>query len=138
MSDVSVEVRWDRALVFEGAGRSGVPVVMDGNSAAAASPMESLLMALASCMGIDVVDILNKMRVAFDGLAVRADADRRADAPRRFTAIRLIYEVEGVTEAAQPKLQRAIDLSRERYCSVLHTLQPDIELSIRIDVARRQ
>lgn len=135
LSDVSVEVRWDQALVFEGAGRSGMPMVMDGGSTAGPSPMEALLMALASCMAIDVVDILNKMRVAFDGLAVRADADRRPDPPRRFTAVRLTYEVEGVAEDARPKLQRAIDLSRDRYCSVLHSLDPDLALSIRIQAA---
>lgn len=135
MSDMSVEVHWDQALVFEGAGRSGMPLVMDGGGTMGPSPMESLLMALASCMGIDVVDILKKMRVEFDGLAVRADADRRPEPPRRFTAIRLTYEVRGVADDAQPKLQRAIDLSRDRYCSVLHSLDPDMALSIRIQAA---
>lgn len=132
MSDMSVEARWDRALVFEGVGNSGMPMVMDGGSAAGPSPMEAMLMALASCMGIDVVDVLNKMRVEFDEIAVRADADRRPEPPRRFTAVRLTYEVGGVARDAQTKLQRAIDLSRDRYCSVLHSLDPETTLSIQI------
>lgn len=132
MSDMSVEARWDRALVFEGVGNSGMPMVMDGGSAAGPSPMEAMLMALASCMGIDVVDMLNKMRVEFDEIAVRADADRRPEPPRRFTAVRLTYEVGGVARDAQTKLQRAIDLSRDRYCSVLHSLDPETTLSIQI------
>lgn len=133
MSDVAVEVRWDRALRFEATGRGGVPSVADGDGAAGPSPMESLLVALASCMGVDVVDMLNKMRVPFDGLSVLAEGDRRPDPPRRFTAIRLVYQVEGVPGDAHPKLQRAVDLSRDKYCSVWHTLQPDLELSIRVE-----
>jgi putative redox protein len=95
--------------------------------------MEGLLIALASCMGIDVVDMLNKMRVPFEGLVVRAEGDRRPEPPRRYTAIRLVYEARGVAEDAEPKLQRAVDLSRDRYCSVLHTLHPDLDLSIEIE-----
>jgi len=133
VSDVAVEVRWDAGLRFEAMGRSGVPTIVDGESEAAPSPMESLLIALASCMGIDVVDMLNKMRVPFEGLVVRAEGDRRAEPPRRYTAIRLVYEVQGVSEDAGPKLQRAVDLSRDRYCSVLHTLHPDLDLQVEIE-----
>lgn len=133
MSDVAVELQWDRALRFEATGASGVPTVVDGESAAGASPVESLLIALAACMGSDVVDLLNKMRVPFDGLAVHAEGDRRPEPPRWYTAIRLIYEVNGIPPDAQAKLERAVDLSREKYCSVLHTLRPDLDLSIRID-----
>lgn len=128
-----MEVRWNRDLEFQTLGRGGVTGTLDGAGAAGASPMEGLLMALAACMGIDVADILNKMRVAFDGMAVRAEGDRRAEPPRRFTAIRLTYEVEGVPVEAHGKLERAVDLSREKYCSVLHTLQSDMDVSIRIE-----
>lgn len=133
VSDVSVDVRWDEELRFEAVGRGGVPMVVDGKGSAGASPVESLLIALASCMAIDVVDILNKMRVPFSGLTVGAEGDRRSDPPRRYTAVRLVYRVAGLPEDADSKLQKAIDLSRDKYCSVLHTLQPDLDLSIRIE-----
>lgn len=135
MSDTTVEVRWDQDQTFETFGRSGESGTLDGRGAAGPSPMEALLMSLAACMGIDVADMLTRMRVAFDGLAVRAEGDRRAEPPRRFTAIRLIYQVQGVSEEAQGKLQRAVDLSRDKYCSVLHSLQSDLDISIRIDAA---
>lgn len=128
-----VEARWDGDQRFEAAGEGGVPVTVDGSKALGPSPMESLLMGLAACMGVDVVEILNKMRVAFSDLAVRVEGDRRPAPPRRYTAIRLTYEVSGVAEGAREKLQRAVDLSREKYCSVLHSLRPDIEVSIRIE-----
>lgn len=133
MSDTVVEARWDGAMRFEAAGKSGVPVVVDGDQAEGPSPMESLLIGLATCMGADVVDMLGKMRVPFDGLAVRVEGDRRGDPPRRYTAIRLAYGVSGVPEESEEKLQRAVDLSRDKYCSVLHSLRPDVEISIRID-----
>lgn len=128
-----VEARWDGDQRFEASGEGGVPVTVDGSKALGPSPMESLLMGLATCMGVDVVEILNKMRVAFSDLAVRVEGDRRPAPPRRYTAIRLTYEVSGVAEGAREKLQRAVDLSREKYCSVLHSLRPDIEVSIRIE-----
>jgi putative redox protein len=133
VSDVAVEVRWEEALRFEAEGRSGVGTPVDGEGRTGPTPMESLLIALASCMGSDVVDILTKMRVPIEELSVRAEGDRRPEPPRRYTAIRLTYETKGVPEDAREKLQRAVDLSQDKYCSVLHTLQPDVDLSIRID-----
>lgn len=134
MSDLTVEVQWEGGLRFEAMGRSGMPVTTDGDAAAGPSPMEMLLIGLAGCMGVDVVDILKKMRVPLSGLTVRAEGDRRSDPPRRFTAVRLVYRAEGVAESDLAKLQRAVDLSRETYCSVLHTLQPDLDLAVRIEV----
>jgi putative redox protein len=134
VSDLAVEVQWDGGLRFEAAGRGGVPIITDGDAAAGPSPMECLLVGLAGCMAVDVVDIMNKMRVPLSGLVVRAEGDRRSEPPRRFVAVRLIYRAEGVAEADLPKLQRAVDLSRETYCSVLHSLQPDIDLDVRIEV----
>lgn len=131
---MAVEVRWQEGRRFEAVGGAGVPVMLDGDRNSGPSPMEALLMGLAGCMAVDVVDILHKMRVPFSGLAVRADGERRADPPRRFTAVRLVYRVEGMADAERDQLQRAIDLSREKYCSVLHTLQPDLDLEILIEV----
>jgi putative redox protein len=134
MSDLAVEVQWEADLRFEAIGRGGVPVTTDGDAESGPSPMELLLIGLAGCMGVDVVDILRKMRVPLTGLVVRAEGDRKSDPPRRLVAVRLIYRAEGVPEADRPKLQRAVDLSKETYCSVLHTLQPDLDLAVRIEV----
>ncbi|MDX1674989.1 MAG: OsmC family protein [Longimicrobiales bacterium] len=133
MSDTVVEARWAGALRFEAVGRGGVPVTVDSGGDSGPSPTESLLIGLATCMGVDVVDILTKMRIEPTGLTVRVEGDRRSEPPRWFTAIRLTYEVEGVPESEASKLQRAVDLSRDKYCSVLHTLRPDIDLTIGIE-----
>ena len=132
MSDTVVEARWLDGERFEAVGKAGVAVTVDGRQEQGPSPMDALLTALGTCMGIDVVQILEKMRVSFDGMTVRVEGDRRAEPPRRYTAIRLTYDVQGVAETDADKLQRAVDLSRDKYCSVLHSLRPDTELSVRI------
>lgn len=133
MSDVTVRARWTGGLRFEAVGRADVPMVVDGDGEAGPTPVESLAVGLATCMGADVVDILTKMRVPFDELSVRVDGDRREEPPRRYTALRLTYDVTGVAEESEPKLRRAVDLSRDKYCSVLHSLRPDLEVSVRIE-----
>jgi putative redox protein len=133
MSDQAIELRWDSALRFDAVGRGREAIVLDGDADAGPSPTEMLLMGLAGCMAIDVVDILGKMRVPLSGLTVRAEGDRRDEPPRRYTAIRLTYRAQGIPDADQGKLQRAIDLSRETYCSVLHSLQPDLDVRVLID-----
>ena len=133
MSDVKVAARWVGEQRFETRGAADAPMTVDGGKEAGPSPMESLLIGLATCMGADVVEILGKMRVAFDALEVRVEGDRRPAPPRRYTAIRLTYEVTGLGPEADGKLQRAVDLSRDKYCSVLHTLRPDVEVSIAIE-----
>lgn len=134
MSDAAVELRWEGGQRFEGAGKSGVTTTLDGRGGEGTTPPEMLLMSLAACMGIDVVDILEKMRVPLSGLTVRVEGDRRANSPRRYTAVRLTYRTEGLPEAELPKLERAIDLSRDTYCSVLHTLRPDLDISFQIEI----
>ena len=133
MSDVLVRARWEGGMRFEAVGKAGVPVVVDGDGDAGITPVETLAVSLAGCMGSDVVEILGKMRVGLETLTVRVEGDRRAEPPRRYTAIRLMFGVTGVAEADADKLHRAVDLSRDRYCSVLHTLDRDLDVSIRIE-----
>lgn len=133
MSDIVVEGKWVGGLRFEIAGKAGRPVLLDGDGVAGVSPVETLAVALAGCMAADVVDILTKMRVPLEALAIRIEGDRRAEPPRRYTALRLFFRVEGVAPEDGDKLQRAVDLSREKYCSVLHTLDPALDMSIRVE-----
>lgn len=122
-------------LVFRGSGASGVPVTIDGNAGIGPTPMETLLLSLASCTASDVVEILGKMRVPLSGLEVLVEGERADEPPRRYTRILARYIVEGVPEAAEHKLQRAVELSVERYCSVLQSFRPDIEF--KPEVVRR-
>ena len=126
--DVGGSLEWTgNGLVFRGGAEGSPAVVTDGNAREAASPVQLLLISLVACTAADIVDILGKSRVALGGLRIRMEAERAPEPPRRFTAIRLVYETTGLTEADRAKLQRAVDLSHEKYCSVLHTLRSDID-----------
>ena len=133
MSDIRVEASWVGGLRFEAVGKAGVPVLVDGDGERAISPVETLSVALAGCMGADVVDILRKGRIELGGLTVRVEGDRRPEPPRRYTALRLDFLASGVAASDMDKLERAVDLSREKYCSVLHSLRPDLDVAIRIE-----
>lgn len=135
MSSSEVKLRWSgQNLVFTGGVEGGPQVTLDADGVAGPSPPNLLLLSLAGCMGIDLRTILEKSRVPVEMLEVEISADRVEDHPRRFSAVRLTYLVRGPGEEHQDKVDRAIGLSRDKYCSVLHTLRPDLALDI--DVRR--
>lgn len=136
MADATVALRWSgEQLTFRG-GKVGDPeILVDGDGGEGPSPVTTLLLALAGCMAADVVMIVTKMKLPLTGLDVVVEGDRRAEPPRRLTAVRLRYSVRGIAAADESKVWRAIELSRDTYCSVLHSLREDIEL--RIDLALR-
>lgn len=132
--EVNVSVRWRDGLVLAG-GPAGRPaVVMDGNSKEAASPVELLLAAAAACTGTDIVGILEKSRVQLRTLEIAARGTRREEHPRRFTAIHFDITVSG-EGADESNVRRAIDLSIEKYCSVLASLAPDIAVDYTVRIA---
>lgn len=133
MSSSEVLLRWTgEDLVFRGSADGGPEVVVDSDNLAGPSPMRLLLLSLAGCMAIDVVMILQKSRVPLESLEVEVAGDRAEDPPRKFEAVRLTYRVSGPGPDDGAKLQRAVDLSRDKYCSVLHSLRPDLDLDIGI------
>lgn len=134
---MSITVRWDDEKRFEVETETGVRVVLDGDRTAGPSPMEALLASLAGCMAIDVVDILRKGREDLTGCAVRAEGERREDPPRRYTGIRLVFELEG-RGLSRRKAERAVELSRETYCSVSASLASDLDVSVEIEIAETE
>lgn len=129
-----VRLRWTGdGLSFEGGPDGGVQVGIDSDGVEGQTPMQALLMALAGCMAVDVLMILEKGRVPVDDLEVEAIGRRASTPPRRYRAIELIYRLKGPQDAHRPKVDRAIQLSREKYCSVLHTLADDTAVDIRVE-----
>ena len=108
-------------------------VSMDSEGEIGPSPTQFLLLSLAGCMGVDVRLILEKSRVPVESLEVRVDGDRVDGQPRKFEALRLTYLLAGPGEEHQAKLDRAIQLSKDKYCSVLHSLDPAIDIDIRVE-----
>ena len=134
MSSPRVKLGWTgEGLAFVGGAEGGPEITTDSGGGAGPSPTQLLLLSLAGCMGVDVRMILEKSRVPVDALEVEVEGDRMTEPPRRFHAIRLTYRLRGPAEEDQPRLERAVRLSTEKYCSVLHTLRPDLELDVRIE-----
>jgi putative redox protein len=130
----AVTVRWKEGLQFEGGPVGRPPVLVDGDSRAATSPVELLLVAAATCTAADVVIILQKQRVKLTALDVAMLGTRRETEPRRYTAIAFHFTIRG-EGADETKARRAVDLSIEKYCSVVASLAPDISISYDVTVA---
>lgn len=130
-ADKEARLSWTGSgLVFDGGPAGGPQIVLDGDSATGPAPMDLLLTAVAGCMAIDVKTILEKGRVPFEALDAEAQGTRADEPPRRFTALRLVFRVTGARPADRAKVERALRLSREKYCSVLLSLRRDIPVEI--------
>ena len=130
-ADRQVRLGWTGSgLVFDGGPVGGPQIVIDGDSATGPSPMDLALMGVAACMAIDVRVILEKGRVPFDSLDVTAEGERRESPPRHYTGLRLVFSVTGVPPGERPKVERALELSHEKYCSVLFSLRQDISVEV--------
>jgi putative redox protein len=135
MADVkppmTVSLVWGGNLEFTGqAGRFEVPI--DGAAAAAASPMQHLALAVTGCMAIDLVHILTRGRHKLGALNAALTGERAAVDPKRFTKIGLHFTL--ATDAAPAVVDRAIQLSRDKYCSVWNSLREDTELTVTYEI----
>ena len=92
------------------------------------SPMELVLEGLAGCMSVDIMMILNKQRQVVESYQVFVKGNRVDDIPRVFESIDMLVEIEG--DILPKKIQRAIDLSAEKYCSVLKMLEKAAKINI--------
>jgi putative redox protein len=127
-----VELIWEHDLVF--GGRSGdLRLMLDSASVAGPSPMQAVAFGLAGCMAMDVVAILTKGRHDLRGLRADLTGMRAEDDPRRFTTVRLNYTLTG--NLPTDAVERAIRLSREKYCSVWHSMRQDIEFDVTFTIA---
>ena len=126
-----VVLHWQSGQRFTGEA-AGVSLLLDGASDDAISPMQALMAGLAGCMAIDVVHILEKGRLPLEQLDATLTAQRAEGPPRRFTAYRLHFRVVG--DVKESRVQRAIDLSKDTYCSVWHSLRQDVDFDIDFEI----
>lgn len=97
--------------------------------------MQLLASALAGCMAIDVVHILTRGRLPPTALRARLEGRRASEEPRRLVAVALRFTVLG--EIPDEKVERAIALSKQKYCSVWHSLDPAIGFETSFEVVRQ-
>jgi putative redox protein len=128
MPNANVEISWlngQRYLAIDSTSHS---VVLSPPNDVGMKPPDLMLLSLAACSAFDVVKILQKQRATLAKLDVKVSAEQSSEAPWPFTAIHLRFELagEGIT---QKRLEKAIELSMNQYCSVRASLSSDIAVT---------
>jgi putative redox protein len=132
---ITAKVKWTEQMRFEGSATSGHLVHMDGDSKTASSPMELVLIALCGCTAYDVVSILQKKREPLTAVEVSAEAEKAAEPPRVYTAIKLLYRIVG--KVSRKSAEDAVRLSEEKYCSVAAMLNKTAKITYEIEIVSR-
>ena len=140
---MQVKAQWTAPQRFDGASlATGTHLTMDtqpdaGGTGAGPTPMETVLMALAGCTGIDVVSILKKMRENLEGLAIHVSAQRAHQHPKVYTKIHVRYIAWG-RGLKRDQVERATTLSREKYCPVTAMLGKTAEITHEVVVSEQR
>ena len=123
----------ERDLYFIGTTQRGYEVEFDVRYEEGCSPTETLLLSIAGCLSIDVVHILRKMRCEISKYEVEVEGARNLTPPQYYKSVDMMIHIsgEGIT---QKKIDRAIALSRDKYCSVYHSLRKDIEVNVKYEI----
>jgi putative redox protein len=134
---MNVQIEWQGKRKFEAVGNSGHKVVMDAKAEAGGEdsgprPMELLLMGLGGCSGIDVAMILEKGRLSIDEFRIELSGTRAEEMPQRFTEICMHYVVKGQGITPE-KVERAIVLSRDKYCSASASLNAKLKITYEVN-----
>jgi putative redox protein len=135
---MKARVKWVQDRTFLGESGSGHSMVMDGDPAGGGRdlgirPMEALLLGMGGCTAYDVVDILEKSREAVEDCVIELDAERAEDIPKVFTKIVVRYIVSG-RNLDPGKVERAVKLSAETYCSATIMLGKTAEVTHEIEI----
>jgi putative redox protein len=135
---MKARIKWIQDVMFLGESGSGHAVVMDGAPDAGGRnmgfrPMEMLLLGLGGCSAFDVLTILKRGREQVTDCVVEIDAERATTDPKVFTRIELKYRIVG-RRLDRHKVERAVKLSAEKYCSASAILSRTAELAHTIEL----
>lgn len=124
--------KWKRAHEFTSEMGHNI-IQIDGSRENGFGPKALLLSGLAGCSGIDVVDILQKMRIEFSELEIQAEAEQTDEHPKVYKDISIHYKVKTAAEN-EDKVRKAIELSLEKYCGVAAMLKKNSTVSYRLSI----
>lgn len=139
MSTKTIHIDWQGDMKFE-TELDGHKLTIDaapesGGTDKGPRPKPLMLVALAGCTGMDVVSILKKMRVELDGLRVWVEAEQTEEHPKHYSSMKIIYEFKG-KDLPMDKLEKAVNLSEERYCGVNAVYRKAIPVTAEIRVVK--
>ena len=130
-------LEWDKDLIFIGRTQQGYEIEFDANVQWGCKPTDSLLLSLAGCMGIDVVMFLQKMRCEIAGFKISMVGERNPNPPQYYKKIDMALQIAG--KGLDPKkVERAISLSQQKYCSVYNSLRKDMEVTVSYTVEEKE
>ncbi len=134
---VKATLMWERELIFTGRTQEGYVIEYDAHVEWGCKPTDSLLLSLAGCMGIDVVMFLQKMRVDLADFRINLTAERNPTPPQFFRKIDCVLHIAGKNIDAK-KIDRAISLSQEKYCSVYNSLRKDMVITVTYNLEEKE
>ncbi len=132
-----IKIQQIKGATFAARGRSNHWLVMDtpekvGGAGAASSPMELILFGLGGCTAVDVEVILKKMKVPVENIEIDIQAERAEEHPKVYTKIDMVYHFWG-KDLSGKKLEKAVKLSKDSYCSVSAMLKETVEITARVE-----
>ena len=130
--------KWVDALAFDATADTGHIVRIDtsvegGGLGSGMNPKKMLLGSLNACSGMDVVEMLKKMRIAFTKFEIEAEAEQTEEHPKVFTSINMVYRIDVKPEDLD-KVTRAVSLSQEKYCGVSAMLAKHCAINYTIEI----
>lgn len=135
MGKHQIDLEWDNGMLFHSI-VNGHTIYVDadtnvGGSDKAPRPKPLMLVALAGCTAMDVVSLLNKMKVEFSYFNVKIDAELTEEHPKVYSKVHIIYQIKGDNLDAS-KVEKAVHLSQEKYCGVSAMFKKFSEVSFEI------
>ncbi len=138
MTTLTTKIAWAGGLAFEGTSTFGHKIRTDvkreaGGEESGHRPTELLLYAIASCTGVDIVNILRKQRQDLTGLEIEVIGTQRDEYPKAFVHIEIKYTAHG-NNLDPAKVAQAIELSESKYCSVSETVRRETHIETKFDI----
>ncbi|MCG2813214.1 MAG: OsmC family protein [Thermodesulfovibrionales bacterium] len=127
----------DRDLIFVARTQRGYEFEYDPEFQWGCSPTETLLMSLAGCLAIDVVSFLRKMQAEITKFKMDISGERNTTPPQYYKSMELVINISG-NNITPKKMERAISLSQEKYCSVYHSLRKDIKVDVKYNITHEE
>lgn len=121
---------WDKELIFTGRTQQGYEIEFDAHVQWGCKPTDALLLSLAGCMGIDMVTFLQKMKMQIANFKIDIVGDKNPTPPQYFKSIEITLHIAGKNLNSK-KVERAISLSHEKYCSVYNSLRKDMDIKVK-------
>ncbi len=137
MKKEKINLKWTDGIAFE-ADVAGFKVQIDsdpefGGQNKGPKPKPLMMVALAGCTGMDIVSLLNKMRVGFDSLNIVVEGELTEEHPKHFSKMKVVYEITG-KNIDQKKVEKAVVMSKDKYCGVSYSYKQAMEIEYEIKI----